>query len=165
MLIRFKIFGHRITLSCVPVITLVGANSKLEDGSHILMWDFDDESLQSVSGTLRDIQTRYFLPSIYILQSSVETHWVAYSFTNLPWERAIEIVAATKGVDPNFFKLAVWRGHFTLRVSEKYGEIPVLRYKLTSLFPSFIDTSDIKRWTVYESTDRRSKLSLLLPKT
>jgi len=103
MIFRFNLRWIRITLTIAPVTKVIGVNSKLPDGKHILMWDFDDTTLLNVVFALGLVQRRYKLPDIYIFESSPK-HYIAYCFKRMNWRKAVEIIAATPGVDWNFLK-------------------------------------------------------------
>ncbi|GAI08017.1 unnamed protein product [marine sediment metagenome] len=121
MIKRFTVGDLRITLTVARITKIIGVNSELEDGSHILMWDFDDVPLDDVKLELKKVQIRYFLSDIYILETKFQTNYIAYCFTAQCWRRAVEIIAQTNLVDWNFFKYGVYRGHFTLILHHSYA--------------------------------------------
>jgi len=69
MIKRLTIGDLRFTFSCARITKVVGVNSELADGNHILMWDFDDVPLDEVQDALMRVQTRYFLSEIVILET------------------------------------------------------------------------------------------------
>lgn len=103
---------------------------KLED-RHAVLWDFDDVLLKTIVKSLLDIQKRYSLPEIYILNSSARKYH-AYCFTARPFQKVVEILAATPNIDMAYLRLGVVRGYYTLRISERNG----ISFKLAVLLPS-----------------------------
>ena len=133
----------------------MGVNSRLDDGRHILMWDFDKHSLESVVEALRVVQTRYFLSDIHILETNKEEHnYIAYCFTQTEWQRAIEIVSATYGIDWQFLRLSVYRGWFTLRVGAKKSGLPHIIKRLEGYCLPDCTPEDLREWVEYETLDR-----------
>jgi hypothetical protein len=126
---------------------VIGVNSTLPNGQHILMWDFDDIPLDVVEVALALIQDIYNLPNIYILNTGKVEHFIAYSFEALDWKDSIEIVAATPHIDRNYFKYGVYRDHWTLRVSPKEGRKPKLVKVLWSERPETASISELNSWT------------------
>lgn len=146
MIIKIRIAHWRFTLTLAPVTNVAGVNSKLKDGNHIIMWDFDDTPLNKVAHALKIVQLLYDLPPIYILNSGKKDHYIAYSFARLPWRASIEIVAATPYVDPNFFKYGVYREKWTLRVTPKEGRKPKAITTLGSRQKEQVSISELSSW-------------------
>ena len=121
MIWRWLVFGRRITFTFAPVTNVMGVNSNLSEGDHILMWDFDETNLDNVVKSLHQVQFKYDLPNIYVLETKEGENFIAYCFKRVTLRTAVEIIASTRGVDWNFLKYGVYRGHFTLRVGEKCG--------------------------------------------
>jgi len=151
MIFKLRIGHIRITFTIAPVVDVIGVNSKLRDGNHIVMWDFDDLPLTQVVHNLRLAQYKYWLPKIYVLESSPGNHYIAYCFKRLPWRKVVEIIASTQGVDWNFFKYGVYREHFTLRTSPKGDYKPKLVTILESPIEQDASPKDLLSWTIYET--------------
>lgn len=151
MIKKWRIGRWRITFTFAPVTNVTGVNSNLEDGNHILMWDFDDTTFDDVFKNLLTVQRIYDLPHIYILETLEDKNFMAYCFKRTPWRKVVEITAFTKDVDPNFFKYGVYRDHFTLRVTPKCGRKPKLVWILRSLIPEDCSIPELKSWTIYET--------------
>jgi hypothetical protein len=96
---------------------VVGVNSKLEGGDHFLMWDFDNKGLEQVWTALEVQAMIWFLPDIYVLQSSDVRHYHAYCFYSASFERAAVIIGGTDHVDRMYHALALVRKYWTLRIS------------------------------------------------
>lgn len=151
MIKRITIGDVRITFTVARITKVIGVNSQLEDGRHILMWDFDGHSLESVKSALGTVQARYFLSDIYILETKEHTNYIAYCFTALDWRRVVEIIAQTNLVDWNFIKYGVYRGRFTLRVTSKGGGIPKFVTRLEGYELPNCEVPDLKSWVRYET--------------
>jgi len=151
MIKRLDVGGLRFTFSFSSVIKVTGVNSYIGKSLHFLMWDFDHTKLSKVKDALRKVQARYFLSDIHIAKTKEDGGYHAFCFTAVDWQRAIEIVAATSGVDMKYLKWSMFRGRFTLRVSEKMGRIP---YKVATLegyqLPD-VTIKDLKSWVIYET--------------
>jgi len=153
MIWRLRIGRWRFTFTMAPVTEVVGVNSCLPDGRHMLMWDFDETPLHDVCAVLETVQNTYNLPKIYILETKQNSNYIAYCFKAVPWRKAVEIIASTKGVCWNFFKFGIYRGHFTLRVSPKAHRKPRLAWVLRSKVPEDCTVFDLKKWVEYETIE------------
>lgn len=147
----FRIGDYRFWVSVRRVGDMKGMCSELEDGKHILMWDFDDVSLANVRDALWEVQTHHWLPKVYILETRRDRSYIAYCFTRYSWERAVSIVAETLYVDWVYFKLSVFRGFFTLRYTPKRGREPKLVSVLQSDRPEQATVDDLMRALRYET--------------
>ena len=155
MLLRTTIGMVRITFSLAKIAKIMGINSRLEDGTHILMWDFDKLELASVAAALKVVQSRYLLSDIHILETNrEEKNHIAYCFTRTEWQRAIEILSATYGVDWQFIRLSVYRGWFTLRVGAKKSGVPRIVRRLEGFCLPDVEPSELASWVEYETLDR-----------
>ena len=134
-----------------PITHIIGVNSKLPDGNHIIMWDFDAQSLWIVRDTLEKVQKIYSLPNIYITETSPGTGYHAWCFKKVSWRRLVEILAFTKGLDWNYFKYGIYRGEFTLRVSKKCGRKITHAHTVYSEVPEDVTVHDLKSWVKYET--------------
>lgn len=155
MIKRITIGDWRVTFTFAKVAKVIGVNSNLEDGRHILMWDFDDVGLSDVKQALRIVQTRYFLSDIYILVTKGKSNYIAYCFSSQDWRRAVEIIAQTLFVDYQFLRFGVYRSHFTLRVSSKGDRVPLLIAKLDGYEAPDCNLWDLKSWVKYETLSWR----------
>ena len=95
-----------------------GRNSRLADGCHILMWDFDNVPCPDVIKALETIQADRGLPDIHIVSTGKEGGYHAYCFDRRCWTEARAIVAETRDVDKNYLAIAIGREYFTLRYSD-----------------------------------------------
>lgn len=154
MILKTTIKGIRFTFSVARVTKVIGVNSNLDDGTHILMWDFDDVELDRVREALKTVQTRYMLSDILILRTKEPNNYIAYCFSSQLWRRAIEIVASTLYVDWQFLRFGVYRGHFTLRVTPKNGRVPKLIEILEGYSNSDVSPQDLSSWVKYETLSK-----------
>lgn len=153
MILKLRIGHWRITFTIARVIDVIGVNSKLPDGNHILMWDFDNTPLEDVKMSLSIVQGIYNLPNIYILKTSEPDNYIAYCFDSCPWELARTIISSTTFVDGNFYKWGVFRRRFTLRVGKKAGVFPKLVYTLPSPVSETASVAELESWVRYETLD------------
>jgi len=151
MMLRFRIGRWRFSLNIVHVTDVAGVNSILPDGKHILMWDFDGVSLEQVTNALLEVQHKYLLPNIYILYTGKPGHYMAYCFKRCEWQKAIEIIAATKYVDMTYFRFGVWRKKFTLRITPKDGRKIRLARVLPSPFDEDATINELDSFVRYET--------------
>jgi len=151
MILKLKLKSWVASISLTRLTQVVGVHSNLKDGRHILMWDFDDLKLIKVRTALAFVQWTYHLPKIYILNTGTPHHYIAYCFKALPWIRTVEIIAATKGIDQNYFRLGVIRKHWTLRISDKEGRKIKLVYIIPSKVPEDTNADKLFSYVRYNT--------------
>ena len=122
MIIKLRIKSWQASLALTRLTTVVGVNSNLPNGNHILMWDFDTVGIIEVRCALKRTQERFNLPAIHILNTGQTHHYIAYCFVDMLWIQTVEIIASTDYIDQNYFRLGVIRKHWTLRISNKDGK-------------------------------------------
>ncbi|MBA7574922.1 hypothetical protein ES708_16738 [subsurface metagenome] len=83
------------------------------------MWDFDDKGEEDVIAALKEVQRRFKLAQIFLLNTGLEGYYHAYCFKVFDWADTLKILASTEGIDKVFFKIGVIREYFTLRYSPK----------------------------------------------
>jgi hypothetical protein len=154
MIKRITIGDLRLTFGAARIIRVVGVNSTLENGRHILMWDFDNKNCQEVYHALRETQLAYGLPDIIMLESKSDKNYLAYCFKQVDWIDAVRIVANTALVDYNFLKFGVYRHHFTLRVSPKLGRQIHFHSLISSMVRPDCTQDDLTSWVKYETMKR-----------
>jgi len=151
MIVKLTIGRWRFTFSMAPITRVIGVDSILPDGNHILMWDFDDISLDDVLTSLLEVQEIYCLPKIYIFETKPNSNYIAYCFKRVSWKKALEIVVSTRHVCMSFYKYGVMRDKFTLRVGPKCGRKPKLVAVLPSDFPEDVLIDELRSWVNYET--------------
>ena len=151
MIKRLNIGSLRFTFSFSPIIKVTGVNSYIGDNLHFIMWDFDHAKFSDVRDALKVVQTRYFLSDIHIAKTKPDGGYHAFCFSTVDWQKAVEIVAATNYVDMKYLKWSVFRGRFTLRVSEKMGRIPHKVALLDGYGTPDVTIRDCKSWVIYET--------------
>jgi hypothetical protein len=155
MIKRLTLGHYKLTLTFARIAKVIGVNSQLEDGNHILMWDFDEVPLDDVCDSLRRVQSRYFLSAIHVLRTKEPHHYIAYCFSVKEWRVACEIVAATPYVDWQFFRFGVYRGRFTLRVTPKGNREIKFVTRLEGYCLPDCKPQDLKSWVRYETLSWR----------
>jgi len=157
MIFKLRFGKWRLTITLSPVIDVAGVNSLMKDGTHILMWDWDNKTLERVIAGLNIIQLVHDLPNIYVLESMKNKNYMAYCFVRVSWRKAKEIIAATPFVCENFYKWGVFRGKFTLRITPKEGRWPKLVHILTSPRPEECTPNDLVDFVQYETLPREQR--------
>lgn len=161
MIIKLRIGHIRITFTIAQVIDVLGVNSKLPDGNHILMWDFDNLLLKDVKENLRIVQQTFSLPKIYILLTSPPNNYIAYCFKRCTFRQAITIIGSTNGVDLNFYKWGIFRKRWTLRVGAKLGIIPLCISVLDNMIWEDADITELRSWVKYETLDAHHRQTII----
>jgi len=151
MNLRLDFKGWRFYIALTHSRQVKGVNSKLPDGKHFLMWDFDNKEENDVITALKEVQRRFKLPRIFLLNTGLEGYWHAYCFKATEWADTLRILASTDGLDKVFFKIGVIREYFTLRYTPKRNR----DFKPAIILPSrykedvnpFELASFVKYWT------------------
>lgn len=153
MFLRFLLPGHyRVTLTIARTTEVIGVNSEVKDGKHILLWDFDGVPLERVKSALRVLQDRTGLSDIYVFQTRKDAeNYHSFCLQSHSWKEVVAIIAATPEVDFAFFKWGVVRGHFTLRISPKGEEIPWQVATIPGKGEEDVTWKDLKSFTRYET--------------
>lgn len=131
-----------------------GVNSKLGDGQHFLMWDFDEVWEPCIEAELLIAQQKHNLPPIYVFSSGAPGCYHAYCFASFPWEDACAIIAGTPYVDKKYVSIGILRGLFTLRYSEVRGKKPEPIMVLPSLIEADVDPMKLKSFVTYPKKRR-----------
>ena len=151
MIIKLRLGHWRFTFSFAPVVDVIGVNSKLPDGNHILMWDFDGVQFENVYNELWTTQMFFKLPNIYILNTGAPDHYIAYCFKRTPWHDAVHIISTSPSIDWSWFKWGMYRDHFTLRVTPKCNRNIKLAEVLRSIVPEDCSVYTLQSWVKYET--------------
>lgn len=151
MMLKARIGKWRIHFSMAYVYDVIGINSTLPDGKHILMWDFDNSILETATSALRLIQLIYDLPNIYILNSGKPNRYIAYCFVRMTIQQVAEILSATPFICWGFLKWGIIRNRWTLRVTPKCGRVIRLVGILPSTRPEEATPQELKGWVQYET--------------
>lgn len=146
---RLVKFGRKLHFSYEKIEVVQGVNSKIDDETHFLMWDFDNVPLPIVEVSLLHIQNNFNLPAIQILSTGKENGYHAYCFKACSFLLARTILAATANVDLKFVALGFMRGYFTLRFSDVKGREFKPICELPSAIPSDLDYSDVNCFVNY----------------
>lgn len=127
---------------------VLGVSSKLPDGRHILMWDFDGISRQEVMTSLLLVQSYYRLPEIRVVETR-DSHFHGFCFEPYHFDQAMVILHTTPGIDETYWKMGVLRGYWTLRFYPRKPEPFRLIARLPGRGPGSIDPRDITNFTIY----------------
>jgi len=143
-----RLGNFRFTISMKYVGQTVGVNSRLVDGRHFLMWDFDTDSLRDVVASLRITQDKFALPKIYILRT--RKGFTAISLSRHDFMDCCCILSYTKYICQHFYRLGVARGYWTLRIGKKFGNVPELNVILDSHEEETVSPDEINDFVIYE---------------
>lgn len=113
----FRLFA-KLSLDIKRVEHVTGVNSNVDQETHFLMWDFDDQDIQVVKLSLMSVQQAFNLPSIIILETGKENCYHAYCFKACTWLEARTILSATPNIDNQYLAIGITRGYFTLRFTD-----------------------------------------------
>jgi hypothetical protein len=161
MIWQLRIGNWKFTFTFAQVTDVIGVNSKLKDGNHILMWDFDGVPLNEVAWALLTVQYKYKLSDIYIFNGGKPDSYMAYCYERLPWRKALSIVLDTPHVDYNFIKYSAFREKFTLRVSPKCGRwVHAVKILHSSYLPR-ANVRELQDWVIYETLTKPSKKHII----
>jgi hypothetical protein len=153
MIIKVTLGRWRFTFSMAPTTKVVGVDSTLKDGNHILMWDFDGHTFDEVVCNLLKVLRRYKLPKIHICETNKDKKYHAVCFKRTPWRKAVEIICATEGVDYNFIKYGIYRNHFTLRISPKCGREIRFAGTIGGIYPEDVSIEELNSFVHYETLE------------
>lgn len=155
MILRATVKNIRFTFTVAKIAKVIGVNSELEDGRHILMWDFDDVDFWEVRYALAQVLRKYELSTIHILRTKKPNNYHAYCFTALNWRESVEIVTQTWNTDWQFIRFGVYRGHWTLRVTPKGDRQPEIVDRIEGITKATCTPPDLKSWVRYETLNWR----------
>jgi len=152
MIRKFRWGNYIVGVYIIEVGEVVGINSTLKNNKHIIMWDFDDKPLTKIIYALEEVQAKFKLPKIHIMQMRSEADsYVAICFKQMKWEQALGIVCLTKYVDYQFIRHSCHRRYFTLRISPKGKDKPELAYIISSDAPEDADWNMLRSIANYRT--------------
>jgi len=132
MKVRLDFRGWRFYIALTHSGQVVGVNSRLSSGKHFLMWDFDGVQEEDVKQALGQVQKRFRLSRVFLLNTGLADSWHAYCFKSFEFPDVLRILAWTQFLDKVFFKIGVIRGYWTLRYTAKRGR----NFKPALILPS-----------------------------
>lgn len=115
--VRFGSFTFAVHFAKITQVT--GVLSRRGDGSHFILWEFDDLDLKSVKRNLQAVQRRHRLSDIFVASSGRGDHYHAYCFTPVTFRQLIRVLGDTDGIDLKFLRWTLYRGEATLRFYPK----------------------------------------------
>jgi hypothetical protein len=146
--------NHRLTIAWVKYQTTEGLNSKLEDGNHVLMWDFDGYGFDIVRDGLINAQRIYKLSTVYLFGTKPPDHYHALCLTRHSLIETIHIITSIPIVDPQWLRGGCVRQYFTLRIGRKNGHYPKAIKIFRSKVKPDVKIDDLKYFDRYETIDR-----------
>ncbi len=149
MKLRLDFKGYRFYIALTHSGQVKGVNSKLPDGRHFLMWDFDAKEEKDVKEALLSIQKRFKLPRMYLLNTGLDGFYHAYCFKATSWPDTLKILASTECLDPVFFKIGCIRGYFTLRFTPKGKRAFKQAIILPSPYNEDVDPHELSSFVTY----------------
>jgi hypothetical protein len=135
--LRAKIGNITFFLMLAKTQTLEGVTSLQTDGTHIVMWDLENCTLEQAEDTLRKAQRKYELSHIYVV-SDVEASYRAWCFSKVDYETLRSILRDTNYLDPMFFEYTERRKKATLRTSNKKDRPPQELVSILESYPTSI---------------------------
>lgn len=149
MKLRVDFKGWRFYIALTHSGQVRGVNSKLPDGRHFLMWDFDDKEENYVIKALTDVQRRFRLATIHLLNTGLEGYYHAYCFQAHSWPDTLQILASTDGIDRVFFKIGAIREYFTLRYTPKKRRDFKRAVVIPSKYQEDVDPYELSSFVTY----------------
>ena len=134
---RAKIGNITFFFMVAKTQTLEGVTSLQPDGSHIVLWDLENCTLEQTEDTLRKVQRKYELSHIYVA-SDAEGSYRAWCFSKVSYKTFLHVLLDTEHLDPIFFDYTVKRKKATLRTSNKKNRIPQRLMSVLDSYPARI---------------------------
>ncbi len=148
---------HRFMVGYARTERILGITSRLDNGPHVLMWDFDGVDLVDVETAIRYVQEILHVGTVHVFTSGQPQHFHAYALYRFDWPFVIRVLAITPFVDTAWFKFSVMRDYCTLRFSDKddraisfIESLEAADYHLKPVHPSEL------KLVVYYTTDARN---------
>jgi len=121
MIIKLGKLQLRVYASILERRTGICSQKDTFEDKHMLLWDFDNSSIDDIKKSLERLVVKHKLPAIHIISSSPHSYH-AYCFTSRPFRNIIHILSDTPELDNSYFKLGILRGYYTLRITPRKGE-------------------------------------------
>jgi hypothetical protein len=147
---RVRLGSFTLAFHFAKITPTTGVLSRRQDGSHFVLWEFDDCPLAQVKKSLRAVQKRYRLPDVFIASSGRGDHYHGYSFTPVSFRQLVRILADTDDIDLKFLRWTLYRGEATLRIGPKAGRTISWIGRLPSKIPYTIPKGGF-RFIEYET--------------
>lgn len=149
-----KLGNYKLFISLNHSTRVRGVNSILPDGRHFLLWDFDEQSLNTITQGLTLIQEKYELSTIYIVNSGTVRRYHAYCFTAQSWPDTLHILADTPLICQTYFKIGILRGYFTLRITPKGNERFIQVGTIYGRYPATCNPAEFNSFVDYDTKGR-----------
>lgn len=154
MELQISKWGLRLyaTLNIRRIRKVTGVNSRIDEYTHFLMWDFDDTPLYVVTQSLRSTQKLFNLPSISIVETK-ENGYHAYCWKSCSFVEARGIISFTPNIDKHYLAIGIGRGYFTLRFTDVKGRGFKHVLTLHSDVPPDLSYKDVNSFVNYTKAD------------
>ena len=152
---KITILNHKFSVQIRNITRVRGINSTLQDGKHILMWEFDEQEESIVVEGLKYVQARWGLPEVHLARSHPGGGYHAYSFKPVDFTRALHIISGTPYVDPAYIRMCCIRQHFTLRLTDKGQGAPAWIRTLPGYSEAIAKPADLVSYVEYETYARK----------
>jgi len=116
---RIRIGRWNFYASLGRVQTVTGISSKLKNGLHIVMWDFDRAPLNKLERSLKTIQDVFQLGEIQIFGDGKPDSYRAVCYSQVDFLELLKILITTPYVDETYILMTARKGQATVRVGPK----------------------------------------------
>ena len=130
---RAVIYGVTFFGMVAKTQTLEGVTSLQKNGSHIVLFDLENCTLQQARDSLKFVQKEYVLSDIFVT-SDCKNSYRAWCYSKVDFTTYMKIMLDTKYLDYNFLYYTFKRRKATLRTGNKQGRPP---QKLVSVLLSY----------------------------
>lgn len=164
---RLKIKELTIFFMFAKTQTLNGITSLVDycegKANHVPMWDLERCTLKEAEETLKDVQQRYGLSHIYILNDGVANSFRAICFSIIDFTTLLKILIDTKYLDYSFFYYTVKRQKATIRLDTKEGRLD--QYVIDTLHSYFMPIPTRLEIARYDTGFSKRGMSVILGET
>ena len=158
---RVKLANLTLFAMVAKTQTLEGVTSAQKDGSHVVMWDLENCSLEQAEKVLSAVQEKYGLSDIFIV-SDCENSFRAWCLSKVDFVTFLKILIDSISIlDYNFFYYTVKRKRSTLRTSSKKGRLPQRVVSVLYSYPVPFSFSFVEK-VVYDTGLEKRGISLLI---
>lgn len=122
--LRLELPSHGVFyMNISKVQTLMGMNSKTDNGLHFVFLDCDSVRLNELSISLLELQKEFDLGEMYVT-SDTPGNYRVWCFDRVEFRTLIQIIARCPYTDIDFLRWTARKGCATMRLSTKAGRKP-----------------------------------------
>ena len=148
---RIAIGDWRLYISISRRKPVLGVNSDLGDGTHVLLMDFDNvPSGNILQDKLDKWAAGYQLSAVTVVESS-PGNYHGYCFQRHSLEETTLILAGAPFIDGMHWRLGVVRGYWTLRISQKGEWLMRRRFATYDYGKPNVDPTELGSFVIYEA--------------